>query len=132
MINQLSDIKIGQQYHLFVLKDGRRSCTAVVHGIINEEVDFPPTGKTEIYLSIYQKGKWKSLNLFYASEIGLGETKEEAYQNYGRFRFDAHESFDKSRATVEARMDKAKVNIEQFRGLGLRGEQDDRYQPQII
>lgn len=115
MINRLSDIKLGQQYNLCVVKDRRRARTAVVHGIINEEVAFPPNGKTEIYLSIFQQGKWKSSNLFYASEIGLGETKEEAYRNYGRFRFEEHESFNKSIAEVEARVNRAEAILEHAR-----------------
>lgn len=104
MINKLSDIRIGKEYNLFVIKDRRMVRKAVVHGLINEEVEFPPNGKTEIYLSIYQRGRWKSTNLFYACEIGLGDSKEEAYLNYGRFKFEANEQFDKSLQVVEERM----------------------------
>lgn len=107
MINKLSDIRVGKEYDLFVIKDKRLARKAVVHALINETEEFPPTGKTEIYLSIYQRGTWKSSNLFYASEIGLGEGKDEAYQNYGRFGYEANHTFDSSFEQVEARTRKS-------------------------
>lgn len=103
MINKLSDIQVGKEYDLYVVKAKRLARKAVVHGLINESVEFPPTGKTEIYLSIYRRGKLNSCNLFYASEIGLGETKDEAFRNYGRFRYEENDAFDKSYDEVEAR-----------------------------
>lgn len=103
MINKLSDIRVGKEYHLYVVKEKRLARKAVVHGLINETVAFPPNGKTEIYLSIYRRGRLNSCNLFYASEIGLGETKEEAFRNYGRVRHEENDAFDNSYDEVEAR-----------------------------
>lgn len=93
MINKLSDIKIGREYDFFLVKNRQRPRRAIVHALINESEDYPDVHKTEVYVTIfYGRGK-RSQNLLYASEFGIGETREEAFLNYGRLKYEAHPSF---------------------------------------
>lgn len=95
MINKLSDIKIGQEYSILLIKDKRFTRKAIIKAIINEQEQFN-SDQTEIYVSLFHRGKLKSTNLFYAKEIGIGENKDEAYNNYGKFDFEENENFERS------------------------------------
>ncbi|MDX5326071.1 MAG: hypothetical protein LPK80_07395 [Bacteroidota bacterium] len=92
MITKISDIEIGKEYYLLLERDKRTAKKTIVHAIVNEKEEFI-SNKTEILLSIFYGGKEKSTNFLYVKEIGIGETKEEAYENYGKFIFEENDSF---------------------------------------
>ncbi len=95
MINKISDIKIGQDYIILLINDKKFARKCIVKAIINETKEFS-SDKTEIYVDIFQRGKWYSSNLLYFSEIGIGENKEEALKNYNRFSFENNPNFSRS------------------------------------
>ena len=92
MINKISDIIIGEEYLILLTDDKKYARKCVVRAIINEK-DF---GKTEIYVDLFEQGKWTSSNLLYFCEIGIGKTKKEALKNYGRFDYESNPNFKTS------------------------------------
>jgi hypothetical protein len=99
MINKLSDLKVGKEYYILLIKDKKFTKKAIIEAIINEEIEFK-TNRTEIYVTLLHRNKFKSTNLFFAKEIGIGENKEEAYNNYGKFDFEENENFEHSFKSV--------------------------------
>ncbi|MDO8898659.1 MAG: hypothetical protein Q7V19_13500 [Bacteroidales bacterium] len=102
MINKISDLEIGKEYDILLVKDKRLIRKAIVKAIINEKDDLI-SERTEIYVALYQRGKLKSTNLFYANEFGIGENTNEAYDNYGRFDFEDNDNFETSFEKVKER-----------------------------
>lgn len=92
MIAKISDIKIGNEYKILLIKEKKYARKCIVKAIINEEKH--KTRKTEIYVDLFEKGKISSSNLFYFCEIGIGDTKEEAFKNYGQFDYEENPNFE--------------------------------------
>lgn len=87
--NSLSQINKEEDYFICLIKDARFARKSKVLEIINE-TKFGKPKSTELLIRIYKNGKAISTNLLYAKEIGIGYTKKEARDNYGRFEFYAH------------------------------------------
>ena len=96
MINKLSDIVLGRMYSFYLVKERSRLRRAVVHALINENEAYPDVNKTEAYVTIYHARKRTSINLLFASEFGIGESRAEAFSNYGRFKYEDAPAFDTS------------------------------------
>lgn len=92
MITKISDIKIGNEYKILLVKEKKYARKCVVKAIINEEKY--NIKKTEIYVDLFEKGKLSSSNLLYFCEIGIGENKEEAFKNYGKFDYEENLNFE--------------------------------------
>lgn len=103
MINKISDIQVGGDYTILFIKDEKFARPCVVKAIINEREDFH-SDKTEIYVDIFNRGKWLSSNLVYFCEIGIGENKKEAIKNYGRFNFEENSEFESSFKNVKSKL----------------------------
>ena len=93
MINKISDIQIGNEYMILLADDIKLARKCIVKAIINESKEFK-SDKTEIYVDLFKRGKWHSSNLLYFSEIGVGDNKEEALKNYGRFNYEENSKFE--------------------------------------
>lgn len=100
MINKISDIKIGQEYVILLVREKKLARKCIVKSIINEKISFQ-SDQTEIYIDLFRKGKWSSSNLLYFQEIGIGETPEEALNNYGRFSYEENIEFSTSFDSVK-------------------------------
>lgn len=94
MITKISDIKIGNEYKILLVKEKKNARKCVVKAIINDKRY--NTRKTEIYVDLFVRGKFSSSNLLYFSEIGIGENKEEAFENFGKFDYEENPSFETS------------------------------------
>ena len=92
MITKISDIKIGKEYKILLVKEKKYARKCVVKAIINEEKYSEE--KTEIYVDLFEKEKLSSSNLLYFSEIGIGENDEEAFNNYGKFDYEENPTFE--------------------------------------
>lgn len=101
MITKISDLSIGQTYYICFVKNIRYAKKAKLIGIINETRNFL-SNKTEFYLEISEKNKSTFYNLVFAKEIGIGETKIEAKNNYGKFTF---ERTDKAVCSIDSLKD---------------------------
>ena len=42
---------------------------------------------------MFRRGKWSSNSILYFSEIGIGEDKDEAFKNYGKFDYEENTNF---------------------------------------
>jgi len=91
MVNKISDIKIGKEYHIFTVKNKELGRKCIVRAIINERKKFK-SNKTEILVDILNRRR-SSTHLFFCSEVGIGETKREAFGNYGRFKYEENPYF---------------------------------------
>lgn len=109
MINKPSDIIIGREYCFYLVKDRRKKRHAIVHALINENEAYPDVKRTEAYVTIFYGRDRVTENLLFLSEFGIGETHEEAYQNYGRFKHEENPNFETSAKRVEERMLKVPV-----------------------
>lgn len=87
MIKSISDIQIGKQYLLLLSTSKRRPRTCIVKSIFNDP-QFENVKKTEILVDIYKKDKWERTNLYFMAEIGIGNTVNEAHENYGKFKYE--------------------------------------------
>ena len=85
MIKKLSDLSIGETYYLCIVKDSKLAKKAKLLAFVNEKVKFD-SEKTELYLDVTKTDKVAPLkHLYYAHEIGIGTTKLEAENNFGKF-----------------------------------------------
>lgn len=83
-IKKISDLEIGQEYFIAFGKHYIKKMWLIA--IINEEPD-----RTELYV----ENKHGS-NLLYFIEIGVGTTRQEARENYGRFNYEYNTQFANS------------------------------------
>ncbi len=90
-INKISDLKVGEDYYLCFIKEAKFAKKCRLIGIINENCEHPDNGRTELYLKLL-----RSTNLVYCEEIGIGETKIEAKNNYGKFKYEQNDNFSNS------------------------------------
>jgi len=79
MIYKLSDIIPKAYYHVCFVGNYKETIKMRFMGFINEHEN----GYTELYL-VHKHGG----NLCFAVEIGIGNTKEEAIKNYGKFKYE--------------------------------------------
>lgn len=56
--------------------------------VVNENVEYDDCHKTELFFEA--KGV---LHLAYFKEIGIGLTKQEAFNNYGKFKYEENDKF---------------------------------------
>jgi hypothetical protein len=76
----LSDLVIGETYFLFW---GDRLYWKVIFlGVVDQY----GTANLEIVVAQILRKKWKSINMPYCSEIGIGKTKAQSRTNYGTFK----------------------------------------------
>lgn len=90
-IEKISDLEVGRDYFVCLVKDARFARKCKLIAIINENQEFPNNFKTELYLEFR-----KSSNLVYCQDIGIGNTKIEAKSNYSKFKYEANKSFSNS------------------------------------
>lgn len=112
-ITKISDLVVGQYYYLCFTK-GAKPKKSQILAIINETAGF-----TEIYALIkFPKNLGSmSTNLLYACEIGLGNTEQEAKDNYGKFNFEENPNFSTSFESVRNKLEhfpKDKEFLEKF------------------
>ena len=81
-INSLKDLVIGEKYICFWGSD--HFWEVIFLGAINEF----ECKNTELLIAEIKKNKWIHINMPYASEIGIGESKKEAKSNYCKFVFE--------------------------------------------
>lgn len=87
-IKKLSDLKMNQEYFVVLVENGKAS-KALLCGIVNE---FPNVKETELYLR-FVKPNPVVTGIYRADTIGIGETPEEAKENYGAFTYEDHPGF---------------------------------------
>lgn len=101
MINKISDLSIGQTYYLCFIKNEKFANKVKLLAIINETESFV-SNKTEIYVELYERNKLVSNNLFYAQEVGIGNTKLEAKNNYAKFKYEqTHNSINSLKKLIQ-------------------------------
>jgi hypothetical protein len=86
-IEKISDLEIGETYYVCLVKNIKLVRTAKLLGLVNETVKFK-SDKTEIYLDLYRDKNNPTRNLLYVFEIGIGNTKLEAFNNYNKFKYE--------------------------------------------
>lgn len=100
IICKLSDLKVNNVY---ILTWGKTLYEKVkLLAIINQL-----EGYTEIYIETK-----RGTNIPYSIEIGIGETKEQARNNYGKIKYESNENFYKS--FTEAKNDIIRNNTKPF------------------
>ncbi len=99
-ITKISDLVVGEYYYLCFVK-GAKPKKSQLLAIINET-----GGITEIYALIKfpKNSGTMSTNLLYAREIGLGNTEQEAKDNYGKFDFEENPNFSTSFESVKNKL----------------------------
>lgn len=96
MINKISDIIVGREYFICLLKVPSKSKKVKVIGIVNDTSYSEK--RTEIVFEIYSGDSWLSTHIAYFKEIGIGEDRNECVQNYGKFEFEENLLFSDSSA----------------------------------
>ena len=86
-IEKISDLEIGETYYVCLVKNLKFVRTAKLLGLVNETVKFK-SDKTEIYLDLNRDKNNSTRNLLYVFEIGIGNTKTEAFNNYNKFKYE--------------------------------------------
>jgi len=93
-MKKISDILIGDIYYLSMQPD--IILKGIPIAIINEF-----NGDTELY---YRNLQEKSTHLVHFYEIGIGKTKQEAVDNYGKFKYEENLFFETSIDLVQRRL----------------------------
>ena len=99
-MKKISDLKVNQVYFLTFVNDARYAKKAKVLAIINEDSEFKDTGRTEIYFALKN-----GTHLAWTEEIGIGNSRKEAKSNYGKFKYEKHDSFDRSFLVVQTEIE---------------------------
>ena len=92
MIDKISDIQLGKEYFVLLAKNKNLANRAIVKDIVNEKIKFN-SDQTEVVIDILAPKRMMGTKLLYFNEIGIGETKDEALNNYGRFTYEENSSF---------------------------------------
>jgi hypothetical protein len=85
----LDQVNMTDNFFVCLIPDGRLARKSKFLKIINE-TQFGKTESTEFLIEMFRNGKRLGTNLLYAYEIGIGYTKKEAKENYGKFKYCDH------------------------------------------
>ena len=93
-INKISDIKLNKEYYLLLTKDKRMAKKCLIKMIGNDKRY--DGDKTEVLYEKFdnsQKRSFIGAGILNFTQLGIGETIEEAYVNFGRFKYEDHPDF---------------------------------------
>lgn len=81
MINNFSELRLNHIYYICMLPDEKKSVRkAELLGVINEFEDV-----TELYIELNDGPNKGVRTILWAKEIGIGYTKDEALNGYGKY-----------------------------------------------
>jgi hypothetical protein len=93
-MKKISDLIIGKEYFVCLVQDARFAKKYKLLAIINDK-DNGDKKKTELHIE-HSKGT----NILFFHEIGIGRTKMEAKNNFGKFLYEDNPSFSSSYSDV--------------------------------
>ncbi len=85
----LEQVNKTDDFFVCLIPDARFARKSKFLEIINE-TKFGKTEYTEFLIAMFKNGKRLGTNLLRANEIGIGYTKKEAKENYGKFTYFDH------------------------------------------